>query len=164
MGIKTYQEKNTKPIKKELAQSDIAVRRKVPKITPNVNFLRKNSPPIGRNWASCQFQFGTGWNGPKTLLTCIIHDNKSYWLTLGPFWYPRRAQKGPFGPGPPSTGINWASCQFQSGTGWNGSKTLLTCMIHDNKSYWPLLGPIRYPRKAQKGPFGPCQPPHWGQN
>ena len=31
MGIKTYQEKNTKPTKKELAQSEIPVRRKNPK-------------------------------------------------------------------------------------------------------------------------------------
>ena len=29
MGIKTYQEKNAKPIEKELAQSDIPVKRKI---------------------------------------------------------------------------------------------------------------------------------------
>ena len=34
-------------MEKELAQSDITVMRKVPKITQNVNFLRKNSPPLG---------------------------------------------------------------------------------------------------------------------
>ena len=39
--------KGTKPMEKELAQSDITVMRKVPKITQNVNFLRKNSPPLG---------------------------------------------------------------------------------------------------------------------
>ena len=30
MGIKTYQEKNKKPMEKELAQSEIPVRRKIP--------------------------------------------------------------------------------------------------------------------------------------
>ena len=36
-------------------------------------------------------------NDPKTLPTGILHDYMSYWATLGPFGYPRGAQKGPFG-------------------------------------------------------------------
>ena len=39
MGIKTYQEKNAKPMKKELAQSDSPVWRKIQKTTQNVTFL-----------------------------------------------------------------------------------------------------------------------------
>ena len=40
MGIKTYQEKNAKPMKKELAQSDLPVWRKIQKTTRNVTFLK----------------------------------------------------------------------------------------------------------------------------
>ena len=105
-----------------------------------------------------------GSNGPKTLLTCIIHDNKSNWPTLGPFRYPRRALKGPFGPGWPPIGRNWQARQKMLQKGSNGPKTLLTCIIHDNKSYWPTLGPFWYPRRAQKGPFGPGWPPTLGSN
>ena len=42
MGIKTYQEKNTKPMKKELAQSDIPVMRKIPKTTRKYSFSEKS--------------------------------------------------------------------------------------------------------------------------
>ena len=38
MGIKTYQEKNTKPLEKELAQLDLPVRRKIPKTTQKLDF------------------------------------------------------------------------------------------------------------------------------
>ena len=38
MGIKTYQEKNTRPMEKELAQSDLPVRRKIQKTTESIGF------------------------------------------------------------------------------------------------------------------------------
>ena len=41
MGIKTYQEKNTRPMEKELAQSDLPVRRKIPKTTRKCHFYEK---------------------------------------------------------------------------------------------------------------------------
>ena len=41
MGIKTYQEKNTKPMEKELAQSDLPVRRKIQKTTRKCHFYEK---------------------------------------------------------------------------------------------------------------------------
>ena len=41
MGIKTYQEKNTKPMEKELAQSDLPVRRKIQKNTRKCDFYEK---------------------------------------------------------------------------------------------------------------------------
>ena len=41
MGIKTYQEKNAKPMKKELAESDLPVWRKIQKTTRNVTFSEK---------------------------------------------------------------------------------------------------------------------------
>ena len=41
MGIKTYQEKNTKPMEKELAQSDLPVRRKIQKNTLKSHFYEK---------------------------------------------------------------------------------------------------------------------------
>ncbi len=45
-----------------------------------------------------------GPNGTETLLTCITHNSKSYWHTLGPFSYPWGAQKGYFWP---NTEANW---------------------------------------------------------
>ena len=42
MGIKTYQEKNTKPMEKELAQSDLPVRRKIQKKTENTVFHKSD--------------------------------------------------------------------------------------------------------------------------
>ena len=41
MGIKTYQEKNTKPMEKELAQSDLPVRKKIQKTTRKCHFYEK---------------------------------------------------------------------------------------------------------------------------
>ena len=41
MGIKTYQEKNTKPMEKELAQSEQPVRRKIQKTTGKCHFYEK---------------------------------------------------------------------------------------------------------------------------
>ena len=41
MGIKTYQEKNTKPMEKELAQSDLPVRRKIQKNNRKCHFYEK---------------------------------------------------------------------------------------------------------------------------
>ena len=40
MGIKTYQEKNTRAMEKELAQFDIPVKRKIQKIIRNTTFLK----------------------------------------------------------------------------------------------------------------------------
>ena len=40
MGIKTYQEKNTRAMEKELAQSDLPGWRKIQKTTRNVTFLK----------------------------------------------------------------------------------------------------------------------------
>ena len=71
------------------------------------NFFGPGHPPTGRNWQARQKMLWKGSNCPKTLLTCIIYDIKSSWPTLGPFRYPRRAQKGPFGPGWPPIGRNW---------------------------------------------------------
>ena len=49
---------------------------------------------------------------PKTLLTCIIHNNKSYWPTMGPFRYLRGAQKGPLGLKQTLTGRKLLSAQW----------------------------------------------------
>ena len=53
MGIKTYQEKNTKPMKKELAQSDIPVMRKITKTTQNITFLKTVFFGTGRPGKKC---------------------------------------------------------------------------------------------------------------
>ena len=42
MGIKTYQEKNTNPTKKELAQLDIPVKRKIQKTSGREPNFHKN--------------------------------------------------------------------------------------------------------------------------
>ncbi len=34
--------------------------------------------------------------------------------------------------------------------GPNGPETFLTCIIHNYRSYWPALGPFRYPRGAKR--------------
>ena len=121
--------------------------------TNKIIFWDLAHPPTGRNWQARQ---GMSWKGPKdpkTLLTCIIHNYKSYWPTLGPFECPREAQKGPFGLKQTLTGRKAPERQEMA---WRGSKdptTLLTCIIHNNKSYWPILGPFGYPGGAQKGPF-----------
>ena len=41
MGIKHYQEKNTRAMEKELAQSDIPVKRKIKKNHPKIPYFRK---------------------------------------------------------------------------------------------------------------------------
>ena len=41
MGIKTYQEKNTKPLKKTRAQSGLPVKRKIQKTTQKYGFQKK---------------------------------------------------------------------------------------------------------------------------
>ena len=41
MGIETYQEKNTKPMEKELAKSDLPVGRKIQKKHPKILFFIK---------------------------------------------------------------------------------------------------------------------------
>ena len=40
MGIKTYQKKNTRPMEKDLAQSDLPVGRKIQKPPENLIFLK----------------------------------------------------------------------------------------------------------------------------
>ena len=40
MGIKPYQEKNAKPMEKELAQSDIPLKRKIQKTVQKYHFLK----------------------------------------------------------------------------------------------------------------------------
>ena len=42
MGIKTYQEKNTKPMKKELAQSDLPIWRQIKKKNENTVFKKSD--------------------------------------------------------------------------------------------------------------------------
>ena len=38
-----------------------------------------------------------GPNGPEAILTCIIHNYKSYWTTLEPLRYSRGAHVSQFG-------------------------------------------------------------------
>ena len=62
------------------------------------------------------------WSGPndlETLLTCMIHNYKSYWRTLGPFSYPQGAQKGHFGP---KTEANWPKLTYGPYDALEGSK------------------------------------------
>ena len=53
--------------------------------------------PSGIKGATDQMLPWKAPNDPKTLPGGIIQDYKSCWTTLGPFGYPRGAQKGPFG-------------------------------------------------------------------
>ena len=92
-----------------------------------------------------------GSNGPATRLTCIIHNCKAYWSTLGPFRYPRGGPKGSIWP---KTGDTWPKLTTDPMMLWkgpNGPETLLICKIHNHIAYWPTLGPFRYPRGGPKG-------------
>ena len=63
MGIETYQEKNTRAMEKELAQSDIPVKRKVQKTIQNTIFQES------------VFSDGFGWFGWEYIrLIAIILD------------------------------------------------------------------------------------------
>ena len=63
MGIKTYQEKNAKPIEKELAQSDIQVKRKIQKTIRKYHFPEENKLGLKLNftleskWTGLNFDF-----------------------------------------------------------------------------------------------------------
>ena len=51
----------------------------------------------GWNWRGPPTTSGRGQSDHKTLPTGKIHNYKSFWPTLGPFWYNWGAQNGPFG-------------------------------------------------------------------
>ena len=59
-----------------------------------------------------------------------------------------------FGPSQSPTGIKGAMDQILPWKAPNDPKTLHMGILHDCKSCWPPMGPLRYPRGAQKGPFG----------
>ena len=59
-----------------------------------------------------------------------------------------------FGPSQSPTGIKGATDQMLPWKALNDPKTLHMGILHDYKSCWPPMGPFRYPRGAQKGPFG----------
>ena len=77
MGIKTYQEKNANPMKKDLAQSDSPVWRKIQKNIQNVIFLE-----------NCIF--GWFWGFFSKLVSPIELILSSLVLYFSPdrFWYP----------------------------------------------------------------------------
>ena len=88
----TYQnkrKKGTKPMEKELAQSDITVRRKDPKTTQNVNFFQKKKQFCGffPNWYLRLSQFFYHWLSALLALVLICHSiglQKIWFLTPNP--------------------------------------------------------------------------------
>ena len=64
---------------------------------PTKNFSRRLilwiSTQDGQNRHVDPMMVQKGPNGPETLLTCIIHNYRSYWPALGPFRYPRGAKR-----------------------------------------------------------------------
>ena len=59
-----------------------------------------------------------------------------------------------FGPSQSPTGIKGAMDQILFWKAPNDCKTLAMGILHDYKSCWPPMEPLRYQRGAQKGPFG----------
>ena len=59
-----------------------------------------------------------------------------------------------FGPSQSPTGIKGAIDQILPLKAPNDPKTRPMGISHDYKSVWPPMEPFRYPRGAQKGPFG----------
>ena len=59
-----------------------------------------------------------------------------------------------FGPSQSPTGIKGAMDQILVWKAPNDRKTLTMGILHDYKSCWPPMEPLRYQRGAQKGPFG----------
>ena len=59
-----------------------------------------------------------------------------------------------FRPSQSPTGIKGAMDQISAWKAANDRKTLTMGILHDYKSCWLPMGPFRYQRGAQKGPFG----------
>ena len=66
-----------------------------------------------------------------------------------------------FGPAHMPTGKKGAMDQILVWKAPNDPKTLPMDILHYYKSFWPPMGPFRYPPGAQKGPFGPGTEPNW---
>ena len=100
-------------------------------------------------------------NDPKTLPMGILHDYKSCWTTLGPFGYPRGAQKGPFGLKQTLTGRKASERPRGAGFGPNYRRLVQRVWSHGNHTFLPGFGPLLAPWGPKRASFGPkC--PFWG--
>ena len=83
----------------------------------------------GWNWRGPPTTSGRGQSDHKTLPTGKIHNYKSFWPTLGPFWYNWGAQNGPFGLKQTLTGRKAPERPMTPGRDQSDPKTLPTCEI-----------------------------------
>ena len=96
-------------------------------------------------------------NDPKTLHMGILQDYKSCWTTLGPFGYPRGAQKGPFGLKQTLTGRTASERPKGARIGPNCCQLVWLGWNHGYHTLWPDIGPLLGPQKA---PFWPQKDPN----
>ena len=100
----------------------------------------------------------------KTSSSNLLKTHKKYpWGSItmpendGSGHPPKKFQYGKieiFRPSQSPTGIKGAMDQISVWKAPNDRKTLTMGILHDYKSCWPPIGPFRYQRGAQKGPFG----------
>ena len=119
-----------------------------------------------------------GPNGPETLLTCIIHNYRSYWPALGPFRYPRGAKRAISAQSLKLFGPNFGSQKNLRNIGmWGVQRVATECPVHIlllrtilshpmplrpfRGSFWPQGALLRAPKvlgRPQEAKFGlKCQ-------
>ena len=110
-----------------------------------------------------------GPNGPETLLTCIIHNYRSYWPALGPFRYPRGAKRaisaqslkllGPnFGSQKKSSEYRHVGCP-ESCNGMPCSYIAVADHIEPSNASEAVSGLVLAPGGPLEGPKGPWTSP-----
>ena len=91
----------------------------------------------------------------------ILHDYKSCWPPMGPFRYPRGAQKGPFGLKQTLTGRKASEHPRGARFSPNCCQLVRLSWNHGYHTLWPCIGPFWAPRDTKRARFGPkC--PFWG--
>ena len=102
---------------------------------------------LGPNWP-CMIKISS--SGIEIVLTCIIHDYKSYWPTQGSFRHPW----GTFWPQKALLGV-----PEELGGSWFGPNCRqLVWLNHGYQTLWPGLWPLLGPQGSQRACFGPKCP------
>ena len=102
---------------------------------PTKNFSRRLilwiSTQDGQNRHVDPMMVQKGPNGPETLLTCIIHNYRSYWPALGPFRYPRGAKRAISAQSLKLFGPNFGSQKNLRNIGiWGVQRVATECPVH----------------------------------
>ena len=115
---------------------------------PTKNFSRRLilwiSTQDGQNRHVDPMMVQKGPNGPETLLTCIIHNYRSYWPALGPFRYPRGAKRAISAQSLKLLGPNFGSQKNLRNIGMWPFWALLAVLSSFGSFglFWAILGPF----------------------